>query len=321
MNELISACNLLGWNTKTRQEQLLVEVCPFCGNRKFNFEISSIKFVYHCWACNTSGSLRGLNKYFPLGNFAKDSKVKLEKVEVFGLTSDDTNSLKIFDKFIEINKLDKDDRKAIELFCHKRGISWEEAIEYKIRYATSKIQVDERDRKKYTNRIIVPLFDISGSLVFFTGRSIDDKSSLKYLNCDVKRKRFLPVYLGKSLPNIVLLVEGVFDAIAIHQIGFSAIPLLSMDISEMQLFALMGIGFDKIVIALDAGEFNSSYKLYNKLSKMGLNPYVFLREGEDFDCLDRAKLKIEIDNLLSKPEASQDTMFLGKVSHLLKSRR
>ena len=70
MSELVNACNLLGWNTKVKQDEILVEICPFCGNQKFNFQISTTKLVYHCWACSVGGSLNGLSKFFPLGNIA-----------------------------------------------------------------------------------------------------------------------------------------------------------------------------------------------------------------------------------------------------------
>ena len=321
MNELLNACNLLGWNTRVRQDEILIEVCPFCGNARWNFQLSTSKLFYHCWACSAGGSLRSLSKFFPLGNTAKLRKTSQEKPEAFGLTESDVNSLKIFTRFTELNKLEKKDKEVVEKFLQKRGLSLYEASVYKIRYAESKIFIDEIEKKRYTNRVIVPLFDISGNLVFFTGRSVDN-NSLKYLSCDVKRKRFLPVYLGKKFPDTVLLVEGAFDAIAVHQAGFSSIPLLSMDITELQLFALLGIGFEKIVIALDSGEFDNSYKLYQKLAKVGMKPWVLVRDvGGDWDEVDRKDIKLAVDNLTSKFDDVRESLFMGKVNSLIKFRR
>jgi len=322
MDELLSACNLLGWNTRVRQDEILIGVCPFCGNSKYNFQISTTKLIYHCWACSASGTLRGLSKFFPLGNVAKLRKTTTEKPEVFGLTESDVNSLKIFTQFTELNKLNKKDKDAVEKFLQKRGISMAEALEYKIRYFSEAIVIDETLKKRYNERVIVPLFDISGNLVFFTGRAIKDDVKFKYLNCDVKRKRFLPVYLGKENPNTVLLVEGVFDAIAVHQAGFSAIPLLSMDITDLQLFALLGIGFEKIVISLDPGEFDSSLKLFQKLTKVGLISYILFRVGEDLDCISRASIKEFVSHLLSSNQDSQrENLLKEKAISLMKARR
>jgi DNA primase len=241
---------------------------------------------------------------------------------VFGLTESDVNSLRIFSQFTELNKLTKSDKEIVEKFLEKRGISLAEALEYKIRYFSATIVIDETLKKRYNERVIVPLFDISGNLVFFTGRSTNKDAKFKYLNCDVKRKRFLPVYMGKENPNTVLLVEGVFDAIAVHQAGFSAIPLLSMDVTPLQVFALLGIGFDKIVIALDSGEFDSSLKLYQKLIKVGLSPYILFRVGEDLDCVSRASIKEMVSHLLSLNQDSQrENLLREKAINLMKARR
>jgi len=323
MSELLNACNLLGWKTRERQDEILIEVCPFCGNSKFNFQISTSKFVYHCWACSVGGSLSNLAKFFPLGDTAKQRKILPKESEIFGLTIDDVNYLKIFAQFLELNKLEKNDKEIVNKFLEKRGIPFEKALEYKIRYSTAKIFIDEKLKKRYTNRIIIPLFDISGSLVYFVGRAVEENNPLKYCNCEIKRKRFLPVYLSKENPNTVILVEGVFDAIAVHRAGFSSIPLLSMNITDMQLFALLGIGFEKIVISLDPEEFTSSYKLFQKLIGVGLKPWVMLRTGqEDIDCLGTAKITEMINSLLlSNPDEVRESLLVGQVSHLLKARR
>jgi len=321
MNELLNACNLLGWDTRVRQEEILIKVCPFCGNPKWNFQLSATKGLYHAWCCNAGGSLRGLSKFFPLGDIVKYKKY-VKEVETFGLTENDLSSLKIFSEFTELNKLTKKNALIVEDFLRKRGITLPEALEYKIRFGDEKIFTDETLKKRYTNRVIVPLFDISGNLVFFTGRSVERDTKLKYINCDVRRKRFLPVYLGNKHQNTVLLVEGVFDSIAIHQAGYSSIPLLSMDISELQLFALMGVGFKNIVIALDAGEFENSYKLYRRLLKVGLNPYVLLREGDDFDCISREEIKVMVERTLeANSEEVRENMFFAKVACTMKDRR
>ena len=322
MNELVNACNLLGWNTRVKGEEILVEVCPFCGNARWNFQLSDSKACYHCWSCDAKGTLRGLSKFFPLGSAAKSKKFTQEKTEAFGLTKEDVDSLKIFEKFCSLNKLDKSEKIEVENFLQNRGISLDEATGYKIKYSTAKINIDLETKKRYNNRVIVPLFDISGNLVYFVGRSVEKDATLKYVNCEVKRKRFLPVYLGKEQPNTVLLVEGVFDAIAVHQAGFSAIPLLSMSISDLQIFALLGIGFEKIVIALDPGEFDSSNNLYQKLTKVGLKPYVFLRGGEDFDLVARDEIKTAVNSLLlTNPDTIRDQLLQGRVTKLLSKRR
>jgi len=329
VSELEQACRLLGWNTRLRKDELLVEVCPFCGNPKYNFQISTTKGVYHAWCCNAKGSLRGLGRFFPLGDVAKHSRVKLPKEEAFGLTPEDTQQLQVFSKFKELIKLDSATRREVEGFLAGRGLTFDQAIGYKIRYCDQKILLDETREKRYNkvtyeNRLIIPLFDISGNLVFFVGRALDKSNSTKYLNCGVKRKRFLPVYLGSTNPDTVLLVEGVFDALAAHQTGYSAIPLLSMDIGSPQLFSLLGIGFDRIVLSLDSGEVENSHMLYDKLSAVGLCPWMWLRDkGEpDLDLLSRSDVQARINSLLAlDPKRIRDEALVGKCKQFFSKRR
>ena len=42
-------------NYKIRKDEVMFQVCPFCGNRKWNFEVNYVSGLYHCWVCDRGG--------------------------------------------------------------------------------------------------------------------------------------------------------------------------------------------------------------------------------------------------------------------------
>jgi len=46
---------------KRQGNELIYKECPLCGNGKYNVQINLSKSVWHCWACDRGGKLRGLS--------------------------------------------------------------------------------------------------------------------------------------------------------------------------------------------------------------------------------------------------------------------
>jgi len=317
MSVIENSIALLGWEYKIRKTELLVKVCPFCGNTKFNFQINTEKGIFHSWCCNKGGTYNSLAKTFGLAKVRR--QVKVEEVKP---SAESLKAVEDFYKFDELIKLDGSRRKIVEDYLLSRGLTYEEGLRLKFRYVDQKTMIDERLKKLYNNRVVIPLFDLSDNLVFFVGRAVN-KNPLKYLNCKVERREILPVFKGLINPSVVVLVEGVFDAIAVNRAGFSSLPLLSMDISRQQTERLGRIGFYEVVIALDSGEDANSIKIQEKLSIAGIPSRVWFRyDGKDLDELAQTDLKNELNDLLSKNFDSQKTQeYLTKVNGFISRKR
>ena len=50
-----------------KRVELKIQVCPFCGNNKYNFEINASNGLYRCWACNAHGSFASLQRHMGEG--------------------------------------------------------------------------------------------------------------------------------------------------------------------------------------------------------------------------------------------------------------
>ncbi len=124
----------------------------------------------------------------------------------------------------------------------------------------------QRSRKNENNtydcfrgRVMFPIIDVSGNVVAFGGRVLDD-SQPKYLNSSdtpafkKSRNLFALNYAKNSKDDYLILCEGYMDVIALHAAGFtSAVATLGTAITPEQA-RIMKKYTDKVVICYDSDE-------------------------------------------------------------------
>lgn len=113
---------------------------------------------------------------------------------------------------------------------------------------------------RFRNRLMFPIRDSAGRTVAFTGRALDPNDQAKYLNSPetlLYKKNQILFGMDKAKDAIrtrgfALLVEGQFDLILLHQIGFqNTVALSGTALSETHL-SLMKRYADNLMLALDA---------------------------------------------------------------------
>lgn len=126
--------------------------------------------------------------------------------------------------------------------------------------------VKEADEKRGTfydrfrNRLMFPIKDIAGRTVAFTGRSLDPNDQAKYLNSpetELYKKSEILFGMDKAKDAIrqrgfAILVEGQFDLILLHQIGFTNTIALSGTALTERHISLIKRYADNLMLALDA---------------------------------------------------------------------
>jgi len=154
-----------------------------------------------------------------------------------------------------------------------------------------------------SNRLMIPLRDAQGRTVAFTGRSLGDQMP-KYKNSPndlLFDKSRLVFGLDKAIPSIrktreVVIVEGQFDVIKLHQEGIENVVACSgTALSLEQIEALTRrCGAQVVTLCFDgdaAGE-KAAYKALEKLQQLALSEAIKLRilslpKGEDPDSICR----------------------------------
>jgi DNA primase len=198
--------------------------CSYCADEKggidnkYNLEVSFTLGKFHCWSCNSAGSLSKLIKnkggkqlveeYFRIINDIKENKYyDLNLFKDNGDVFEETY-LKLPKTFrkIEISKC-KD--KALLTYLDKRKITQDIIDTYNI----GKTTWDEEDWG-WRNRIIIPSYNAVGDLNYFIGRTYKENDKRpKYKNCDAD-KNLIVLHEDKIQWDAdIYLVEGAIDCI------------------------------------------------------------------------------------------------------------
>lgn len=151
------------------------------------------------------------------------------------------------------------------------------------------------------NRITIPIRDDNNNLVAFGGRKFyeDGYDTPKYLmtkTSPIWKKSDVLFDLNDAKTNCnedgkpLMIVEGFMDAIALNKIGFAAVALMGVSISDTQI-DLLKKHFDRNLwfVSLDfdvAGQTNTE-KVFERLNKHKQSTYIFNKplnlNSKDFD--------------------------------------
>ena len=175
----------------------------------------------------------------------------------------------------------------------------------------------------FRNRVMFPIIDVSGNVVAFGGRVMDD-SKPKYKNSSdtpvfkKSRNLFALNFARHTCAETMILCEGYMDVIAMHAAGFeNAVATLGTAITSEQA-RLMSRYTKKVIISYDADEAGqkAAMRAIKMLSEVGLDvtilkvpgakdpdEYIKANGAEKFrSLLDESKTKFDynLENILSK---------------------
>lgn len=130
-------------------------------------------------------------------------------------------------------------------------------------------------------RLIVPYYGRSGEVIYWTARAYSDmQDGPKYMAASGRH----PLYVlpGWSPASTVVVVEGVFDAIAVYQAtGHAVVALGGKALPRYLVDDLAGLVRDNVVVCLDSDATASALKLRSTLSSKYDVKIVQLPVGED----------------------------------------
>lgn len=104
-------------------------------------------------------------------------------------------------------------------------------------------------------RIVIPIHNASGELVAYAGRAIDGRDP-KYRFPAGFRKSLVLFNLHRAIARLartVIVVEGFFDTITVHQAGYAVVGLMGSTLSRYQA-DLLAAHFDRVALMLDGDE-------------------------------------------------------------------
>jgi len=304
-------------------------LCPFHGEKTPSFMVSPEKQLFHCFGCGEGGNVFNfLMKYEKISFFeavkmlAKKSGVSLpvneekenilnkQKERLYKLNNLTANYYReclfksnqgkkiinylkkrgINDTSVEKYRLGYAPYgwDALTNFLKKKGYSYEELIKARI---INKSKIEGKYIDYFRDRIIFPIFNLSGRVIGFGGRVLDD-SLPKYINSpetlvynkgsnlyslnfareDIRKKDFL------------IIVEGYTDVLITQQNGFNNVAASLGTALTTRQIDLIKRFTDTVLIAYDADSAGNMATLrsLDLLVKAGLDVKVIdLPQGYD----------------------------------------
>lgn len=147
--------------------------------------------------------------------------------------------------------------------------------EPQIRWLAKNYHLHYATRGPYAYRLIVPVYDRYGTLLTWTGRSIQPDAAVRYktlrvggdpdwkgpvaLAADKETVLGLPVLYAALNPKVLVLVEGPFDALKISAFGWAlgvyGAALFGLNVSPSQVSEVLELSrrYTKVFLLLDRG--------------------------------------------------------------------
>jgi DNA primase len=161
-------------------------------------------------------------------------------------------------------------------------------------------------------RIIFPLTDQRGATVGFGGRTIDTSTQAKYLNSSDspifnKRKILFGLKQLRISNDTILVVEGYFDVLTLHQAGFTyTVGLLGTEITSEQAAILKTFARNAILIFDGDAGGQAALLRALKTPSLNLNVKAVILPSGDPDEMVRDGLIGEFEALIEKARPIQE---------------
>lgn len=303
--------------------------CPFHNEKTPSFNVSPERGMYHCYGCGVGGdmftfiqAIEGVDFKEALKILAEKANVELVPVSREKQSERDRHYATLEAATVFYTESLKNNPQALA-YIKARGVSEQTMASWRLGFAPGPPEASWRATKealavlKYTpadllkvglskgsepgkepydvfrNRVMFPLFDQSGRVVAFSGRTLEKGEGIpKYVNSPetelFKKSEILYGYdrakHGIRQLDFSLIVEGQFDVVMSHQAGYTNTVAVSGTAFTLQHVQLLERISKKVVLALDADKagINAAKRSADLMLRRGLDVKVaMMPEGMD----------------------------------------
>ncbi|MBR5500182.1 MAG: DNA primase [Clostridia bacterium] len=270
-------------------------LCPFHNEKTPSFSVNENKQIFKCFGCGKGGNVihfimmaENLDYVGAIEFLANRVGIRLR----YDGKGPDDEKLKLKNDILSLNKTAarffyENLKKSVvaQEYFKRRGIPVEIVKKFGLGFANDSwgdllnfctegalavkpefllqaglvLKSEEKNRyyDRFRNRVMFPIFDVSGNVIAFGGRVMDD-SKPKYLNSPENPAYSKGYHLyglnfaRKANSKRVIIVEGYMDCIALHQKGICwAVASLGTALTQNQA-RLLKRYFDEVLIGYDA---------------------------------------------------------------------
>ena len=298
-------------------------VCPFHDDTNPSMSVSREKQMYTCFSCHATGNVYTFLMNYEHMDFKQALKYLGDRVGI------NTGNIQIkkkttkYDKLYEAyqfalkyyqNNLNSNVGKTAKSYLKGRNIGEETIKEFEIGLALdtkddltkllesksydlvtlNKAGLSSDNHDIYNDRIMFPLYDISGRVVGFSGRIYKDNGQNKYLNTKEteifkKGEMLYHYHIAKEecrKKNTVIVMEGFMDVIRASTIGIkNTVALMGTALTKDQMQLIKRLA-STIILCLDGDDpgVHATLSIGEEFQKEGIEAkVVMLPNPEDPD--------------------------------------
>ncbi len=301
-------------------------ICPFHDDHNPSLSVSKEKQIFNCFTCQTGGNVFSFVMEYENVSFPEAVKIVGDRIGInvdytkkdnYKATSPLNTIMEISKKYY-VNNLNTEKGISAKKYLSARGINEDTINYFEIGLASNERDslTQFLDKKKYSltdvelvglinksgpdlydsfrNRIMIPIQNIMGETVAFTGRTYMGEGLAKYVN-----SKETPIFKkGQTLFNYhrvkttlkkekeVILVEGNMDVIKMTSVNIkNVIALMGTAITNEQISALKRLN-SVIYLLLDNDEAGktATINIGDQLTKNNINiKVVLIKDAKDPD--------------------------------------
>lgn len=316
-------------------------VCPFHDDHSPSMSVSKEKQIYTCFSCGATGNVFKFLQDYENISFMEALKKCADMAGIELNISDSkpkTNKNKdLYDIYELAHKIYQNNinteygKKAIE-YLNNRKLSNEVIKTFEIGLSLNKSDLITNLLKKkgysdktlitsglvnennfklndvYKNRIMFPLFDLSGKVIGFNGRVYNGETENKYINSKEtpifkKRELLYNYHRAKDecrIKKSVIIMEGPMDVIRAYTVGVkNVVATLGTAFGNEQAMLIRKLS-SNVILCFDGDDagLKATKSAINELSKLGITPKI-VRLEDNLDP-DEYILKYGKDKFISK---------------------
>lgn len=310
----------------TKKGRNFFGLCPFHDDHNPSMSVSTEKQIYKCFSCGASGNVINFIMDYEHKSFseaiiylADKAGIKITK-DIYQPKKQEKHEplYQIYDiatKYYQNNINTSSGSKAKE-YLKKRKIDDEIIKEFQIGLSLNKIddltklllkkgftekelvnggitnKTDSGFQDVFINRIIFPLWDVTGRVIGYSGRIYTDSDMAKYINTketDIFRKGMLLYNYHRAKDStrkekFVILMEGFMDVIRCYSVGIqNVIAIMGTSITNDQINLIRKLS-PNVYLCFDNDDAGQAATLAigNELEKVGIEPKI-IKLSNDLD--------------------------------------
>ena len=319
-------------------------VCPFHADHSPSMSVSREKQIFTCFSCGASGNVfkfvmdyENINFYEAVKKLAQKAGITINLKEIKKQNDKYDILYEIYEISKKIYQNNLNSKEGIEAkeYLKKRNITPEIIKEFEIglslknnKILTNMFLKKEYNKKDlllsglinqnesglydiYYNRIMFPLYDLSGKIVGYSGRIYDREDSSKYVNTKetpiFKKGEILYNYHKANeearIKGSIIVMEGFMDVIAAYKVGIkNVVATMGTAVTSTQANLIKRMAKEVILcFDGDAAGAKATQACSDELLKIGVTPKVVRLENNMDPDEFVTKYGIEFVNRINNP--------------------